>query len=123
MEGIKVGQMLEYSCWIATEANAFLALIILCEKCGKRRQRNIIISYWLLFSAVAALGTLSSSWMKALATCCDHTGDKSSGSAMIQKCESFALKSCLANIHCLQQEIGSKHELGTNVPALVMLFW
>lgn len=49
--------MLEYSCWIATEANAFLHLIILCEKCGKRRQRNIIISYWLLCSAVSVLGT------------------------------------------------------------------
>lgn len=57
MEGIKAGQMLEYSCWIATEANAFLHLIILCEKCGKRRQRNIIISYWLLCSAVSVLGT------------------------------------------------------------------
>lgn len=56
MEGIKVGLMLEYSCWIATEASAFLHLIILCEKCGKRRQRNIIISYWLLFSVVSVLG-------------------------------------------------------------------
>lgn len=61
--------------------------------------------------------------MKALATSCDHTGDKNSGGAMPQKRESFALKSCLANIHCLQQEIGRKHELSTNVPALLMLFW
>lgn len=57
MEGIKVGLMLEHSCLIATQANAFLHLITLCERCGKRRQTNIIISYWLLFSAVSALGT------------------------------------------------------------------
>jgi len=44
MAGIKVGQMLGNSCWIATKANKFLHLIIPWEK--KKKKPKQIISYW-----------------------------------------------------------------------------
>lgn len=79
MEEIKVGLVLEYSWLIATQANALLHLVALCEKCGKRRQRNIIISYWLLFSAVSALDTSKFQLDEALSNFLwSHRGQKQS---------------------------------------------